>query len=231
MKTLTESDKEFVCDIQAPCFQKLNYQEVELVKNSKTQVMFRKGENLCKQGTFGSYVLFIIDGLVKQYVEGDQGRNYNLHLLQSGDFIGLSIVFSKKTFSYSTMALRETKAFLIEKEAINNLVQQNGQFAYDIIRRYIERGSNLYEILRNMTYKQMNGRLADALLYLGSEDFMGENVFASLSRKDVAEFAGISTESAVKLLKAFEKEGLIQLHEKEISLLRREALEEISKHG
>lgn len=202
-----------------------------MVKSSKTQVLFRKGETLCKQGTFGSYVLFVIDGLVKQYVEGSQGRNYNLHLLQSGDFIGLSIVFNKKTFPYSTMALRDSKAFLIEKDAIEKLVNMNGQFAFSIIRRYIDRSANLYEILRNMTYKQMNGRLADTLLYLSSEEFRGENVFSSLSRRDIAEFAGISTESAVKLLKSFEKDGLIQLSDKDVQIKNQDILLEISRKG
>lgn len=231
MKALTESDKEFVCDIQAPCFQKLIPAEVELVRNSKTQVLFKKGENLCKQGTFGAYVLFVIDGLVKLYVEGDQSRNFNLRLLQSGDFIGLSIVFNKKTFNYSTMALRDTKAFLIEKDAIENLVKKNGEFAFSIVRRYMELDTDLYELINSMTYKQMNGRLADTLLYLSSETFRGEMVFSSMSRKDIAEFTGISTESAVKLLKTFEKDGLIELHDKDVIILNRPTLEEISRRG
>jgi CRP/FNR family transcriptional regulator len=52
-----------------------------------------------------------------------------------------------------------------------------------------------------------------------------------LSRRDIAEFAGISTESTVKLLKTFEKDGLIKLKDKDIILLNREALKEISRRG
>jgi CRP/FNR family transcriptional regulator len=70
VKTIIETDQEFICDIQAPCFQMLSPDEVVLVRASKTQVLFRKGDNLTKQGAFASYVLFLINGLVKQYVEG-----------------------------------------------------------------------------------------------------------------------------------------------------------------
>ncbi len=66
MKPISETDIEFVCEIQAPCFQLLSPEEVELIRTSKTQVLFRKGENLTKQGTFASYVLFLMDGFVKQ---------------------------------------------------------------------------------------------------------------------------------------------------------------------
>lgn len=64
-------DHDFICDIQAPCFQMLVPEEAELVRASKTQVLFRKGDSLTKQGAFASYVLFVIKGLAKQYLEGD----------------------------------------------------------------------------------------------------------------------------------------------------------------
>ncbi|MCL4484276.1 MAG: helix-turn-helix domain-containing protein [Bacteroidetes bacterium] len=44
-------------------------------------------------------------------------------------------------------------------------------------------------------------------------------------------FAGVSTESAVRLLKNFEKEGLIELNEKDIRIIQPENLSEISKRG
>jgi CRP/FNR family transcriptional regulator len=80
-------------------------------------------------------------------------------------------------------------------------------------------------------FRQMNGHLADTLLYLSSGRFEGEDVISLLSRKEIAEFAGISTESAVKLLKTFEKEGIIRLEEKKVSILNRDLLREISKRG
>jgi len=80
-------------------------------------------------------------------------------------------------------------------------------------------------------YKQMNGRMAETLLYIDSLKAETGEIFQLLSRKDLADFAGISTESAVKLLKTFEKEGLIELNEKDIKLLKRDLLNEISKRG
>ena len=231
MKPLIETDQEFICDIQAPCFQMLSEEEAALIRASKTQVMFRKGENLTKQGTFASYVLFIMSGLVKQYVEGDSTHNYNLQLVQPNEFLGLSAVFGEAIYPYSATALMETQVFLIEKEALSKVVQQNGMFAYTIIKRYCEQNTRFYSVVRNLIYKQMNGHMADALLYLSSENFAGLEVTALLTRKEIADFAGISTESAVKILKSFEKEGILDLNEKSVIIRNRERLEEISKHG
>ncbi len=229
MKTILETDNGFICDIQAPCFQMLSPEEVELVRESKTQVRFRKGDHLTKQGAFASYVLFIISGLARQYVEGE--RDYNLRIIKPGEFVGLSAVFTKNTFNYSSIALTDCQVFLIEKDAITTVMKQNGMFAFNMVKRYSDQNSNLFDTLRTVIYKQMNGRIAETLLYI--DEFKPENpaIFQLLSRKDIADFAGISTESAVKLLKSFEKDGLIELHEKDILVINRNGLVEISRKG
>lgn len=231
MKTIFESDREFLCDIQAPCFRDLQPEELELVRASKTQVLFRKGDNLTKQGAFASYVLFIINGIARQYLEADNMRSFNLRILRPGDFAGLSAVFHDNIFNYSSVALTDCQAYLIEKETMARLVRENGHFGFNLVKRYCDQNTYLLATLRNMMYKQMNGRLADTLLYLdGLKSGMPE-IFQLLSRKDIADFTGISTESTVKLLKAFEKDGLIELHEKDVKLLNYDLLTEISKKG
>ena len=231
MKTILETDSDYICDITAPCFQMLLPEEAEVVSASKTQVLFRKDDNLTKQGAFASYILFIVDGYAKQYIEGDGIKNYNLRIIKPGEFIGLSTVFSGNTFNYSSVALTDCHVFLVEKDAIGNIVKVNGKFGFNIIKRYCEQNTNLLNTVRNLMYKQMNGRMADALLYIDSLKSEKKEIFQLLSRKDLADFAGISTESTVKLLKQFEKEGLIKLKEKDINLIKKDLLLEISHRG
>jgi CRP-like cAMP-binding protein len=231
MKTIQETDTDFICDIQAPCFQMLLPDEIELVRASKTQVIFRKGDSLTKQGAFASYVLFIISGFAKQYVEDSGIKDFNLQIIKPGEFVGLSAMFIKTPFSYSTVAITNCQAFLIEKEAIANVVKQNGMFGFNLIKRYCEHNSNLYESLRTVLYKQMNGRMAESLLYLDGLKHIEPGIFQLLTRKDIADFANVSAENAVKLLKSFEKDGLIELKEKDVIIVRRDELIEIGKRG
>ncbi len=231
MKTYSAIDDCVLGGLNAPCFGKLLPEEIELVKESKIQVQFRKGESLTKQGAFASSVLFVVEGLVRQYIIGDTNRDFNLRIIGSGEFIGLSAAFSKHTYDYSTVALTDTLACLVEKDAMAGLIKSNGAFAYGLINRYYENDSSLYSTIRSMMYKQMHGRLADVLLYLDTVIPDAGSIFGHLSRKEIADFAGLSTESTVKLLKGFEKDGLILLVEKDIKVLNREALMEISKRG
>jgi len=231
LKPILDTDQELICDIQAPCFQMLSREEGELVRASKTQVLFRKGDNLTKQGAFASYALFVINGLAKQYIEGVGSKTFNLRIIQPGEFVGLSAVFTKNTFNYSSVALTDCQVFLVEKEAIAAVVKQNGQFGFSIIKRYCEQNTNLFDTLQTVMYKQMNGRLANTLLYIDHLKAENKDIFQLLSRRDIADFAGISTESTVKLLKSFEKDGLILLNDKDIVVTNQSGLEELSQKG
>ncbi|MGE5349214.1 MAG: Crp/Fnr family transcriptional regulator [Actinomycetota bacterium] len=231
MKTISNTDKDFVCDITLPCFSALTGEETELVRDSRVQVLFRRGENLAKQGAFASYVIFIVSGFSRQYIECSNGRDYNLRIISPGEMVGLSAVFNRNTFSYSVVAVTETTGFLIEKEAIASLVKKNGSFAFSIIRRYCEHNSILYSSLDHILHQQTNGRMATVILSLAPENFGGEELVRHLSRRELADFAGISTEGAVKVLKSFEKDGLIRLEEKNIIILDKTRLEGISRTG
>lgn len=231
MKTILETDNGFICDITAPCFQSLNNDEIDLIRSSKTQVLFRKGDSLTKQGAFSSYVLFVITGFARQYIEGDGNRNFNLRIIQPGEFLGLSAIFNQNTFKYSSVAITDCQVFLIEKEAIGKLARKNGNFGFGITKRYCEENAGYLSILNDVVYKQMNGRMAATLLYIDRLKAYKHDIFQLLSRKDLADFAGISTESAVKLLKTLEKEGIIELNDKDIKILKYDSLAEISRRG
>lgn len=231
MQNIEETDTDFICDLQAPCFQILSPEEIELVKSSKTQVLYRKGDNITKQGTFASYVLFIVKGLAIQYIENDGNKNFNLRIIQPAEFIGLSSVFSTQIFNYSSIAITDCQVLLVEKSAILQIIGQNGPFGLGLTQRYSEQSVNLFDTLRNVMYKQMNGRLADSLLYINKLKETYPDIFQLLTRKNIADFAGISTESTVKLLKSFEKDGLLKLNGKNVEIINSGNLEEISKHG
>jgi len=231
MITLQESDREYICDIQAPCFQQLSGEEAKQLQQNRTQVLFRKGDTLTKQGTYPSYILFLIDGVVKQYLEGDDNKTFNLSIQLPGEFIGLSTLFSTETAPYSVVCLTDCQAVLVTKESLGHVLHANADFTYKLAERHAKQQSELFETVRNQQFKQMNGRLAAALLYLNGLKERQPSLFTLLSRKDLADFAGIATESAVKLLKTFEKDGLIELRDKDIHIRDVEMVQSVYRRG
>jgi CRP/FNR family transcriptional regulator len=205
--------------------------ELEMVKSSRTQVLFKRGDTVAKQGAFASYILFIVNGLCRQYIEGPGDKSHNLRIVQPGEFIGLSAIFNKNIYGYSVAAITDCHAFLVEKETIASVIEKNGRFGMSLIKRYCEQNSDLFSSMSSLLYKQMNGRMAETILYLDSLRGSHPDIFQLLSRRDLAEFAAVSVESAVKLLKSFERDGIIELSEKEIIIKEKNSLAQLSLKG
>jgi CRP/FNR family transcriptional regulator len=231
MKTIFQDNEKFICDINAPCFSNLTKEEIELVSQGKSQVIFRKGENLTKQGMLASYILFLISGVAKQFVESTNNKSLNIRISTPGEFIGLSSLFTKGHFDYSTISLTECQAYLIDRNLITSLIKTNGLFASSIIKRYCQDNSGLYKIIETIAYRQMNGKIARTLLYLDEIKKRYPRIFSTLTRKDIAEFSAVSPENAVKILKSLEKDNIIKIAEKNIEIIDPASLENIYRIG
>ena len=213
------------------CFHERYQDEFESIQDKKRQLTYLQGENLFKQGAFAPYVMYIIDGLVKIYLQTGYEKQINLRIGKKGDFLAFSSVFGDNIYRYSALALKESTICMIDNKALHQLLIEKPEFAMQITSANIHIEHQLYEIIKSISYKQMRGKLASALNYLASEDFKEEQLFHYLSRQDIADFASISTESAIKFLKEFEKEGIISLNNKDIHIIDRERLDEIEKRS
>ncbi|MCD4665967.1 MAG: Crp/Fnr family transcriptional regulator [Bacteroidales bacterium] len=219
------------CTRSSKCFKKLIPSELKFINQNKTQILYRKGENICKQGAFASYVLYISDGLVRLYLESPNNKNINLKILKTSEFIGLSSIYGDNIYNYSTIALKDSVVCLIEKDSFRKLLTDNGHFASEIIKWYCENEKQLFNKVQSLGNKQMHGRLADTLLYLNDDSFAHLNLFSSLSRKDIAGFSCISLESTVRLLTEWKNEEIISTDGKIINILDKKRLLEISLRG
>lgn len=231
MNNYTSSTNCLDCTKSSQCFKQLILSELEFINENKTQVLYTKGENICKQGAFASYVLYISDGLVKLYLESPNHKNINIKILKTSEFIGLSSIYGENIYNYSVLALKDSTVCLIEKEGIRKLLTNNGNFASEIIKWYCRNEKQLFTKIKSLGQKQMHGRLADTLLYLCDNSFDQEEIFSTLSRKDIADFACISTESTVRLLTELKNDHIIDMDGKKIKIVNKELLKEISKHG
>jgi CRP/FNR family transcriptional regulator len=212
-------------------FKDLSEEDITIFKNKKTQVTYLKGETIIKQGAFANNVIFISKGLVRKFIQQGTNKQMNLRLLKTGDFMAFFTIFGESVYPYSAIALKETTVCMIEKETLMELLVKNPQFALEITSRNYKREHRYLDVINNLTYKQMRGKLASTLLYLSSDEFNNENVFEFLTRQEIADFASITIESAIKFIKEFEKEKILKIDSKKIIISDKKALERISEIG
>jgi CRP/FNR family transcriptional regulator len=199
------------------------------ITENKTRITYLKGETVFKQGAFSPYILYVVKGLIKVYLQTGFEKQINLSLAKTGEFLAFSSIFGENIHTYSAQALKDSVICMIEKESLKEILLNNPEFALEVTSKNYRNERHLLEVIKNISYKQMRGKLASALLYLSHDEFLKENVFQYLTRQEIADFAGVSTESAIKFLKEFEKEKLVKLKGKNIEISDRKKLEIISK--
>ncbi|MCI0472995.1 MAG: cyclic nucleotide-binding domain-containing protein, partial [Ignavibacteria bacterium] len=71
------------------CMSKLTPDEQGMIEKSSVIVSYKKGEIICKQGSFASHVMFMQKGLAKVFL--DDGQNsLVLKIIPEGNLLGLT---------------------------------------------------------------------------------------------------------------------------------------------
>ncbi|MGM0408805.1 MAG: Crp/Fnr family transcriptional regulator [Bacteroidota bacterium] len=220
------------CDNKSLCFQQLNEDELKLTNDNKVQIRFKKGEIISKQGSFVTHIMYLKEGFAKVYKETDLENNLILDIIPEGKLIGLTSLFNNDNIArFSVAALTDTVICSIDRNIIEKLIYKNNKFAKTVIASLNGEALQFYDKMASLTQKQMNGRVADALIYLSNNIFQSNKFKMILSRKDLAEFTGMSTMSVVRTLKDLRQEGIIEDEKGIVDIKNPERLKKISHSG
>ena len=218
------------CNRSSDCF----IQDIEKIEEfynlQKVHINYKKGETIIKEGSRVSNILYVLDGLVKVYIEGPD-KNIIIKLLKPGDFLGLTSLFGDDAYYFSAAALKETKVCSIDREGIKDLISQSCDFSRETASWYCKNYNIMLTKCLNLGLKQLNGKLANTLLYLNREEFKSVDVFSHITRKDLAELSGMAIESVARILSEFSTEKIIELKGKNIKIKNLDLLKSISKNG
>lgn len=213
------------------CFDLLTEEEKQLVESHRLVVNFKKGEIIGKQGSFASHIIFLNEGLVKVYLEG-KPKDLILKIVPSNHLIGLpSIYDGNNRFIYSVATYSDSSVSLIDISLFKQLLGMNSQFALKIINILNEDTALIYGRFFCLTMKQSHGRVADILLCLAKRVYKKDNFNLAISRSDMADLTGLSSESVIRILKEFKENGLISIVGKDFTILDTARLEKISQLG
>jgi len=216
---------------QTRCFEKLSSEQKDYLDTNSVSIKYRKGEMICKQGGFVSHVMYMEKGLAKVFLENGS-NSLVLRIIPDGNFLGLASVSEEfSNFPYSAMSYVDSEIKQIDVKAFRTLMEQNTEFVKEVIDILSANSVQIYGRFFCLTFKQAFGRLADILLCLSDRIFKNAEFDLPLSRKELAELSGMSSETVIRMLKEFNEEGLIKMDGKSIEVLDYDRLKQISDTG
>ena len=99
------------------------------------------------------------------------------------------------------------------------------------MKYYCNNFEQLFNNLSNIAFKQSLGRISEVLLYLSEDIFKNTLIPNTITRKDIAELAGVSTENAVRILSELKNDNLINITSTGIEIINSKMLRTFSIAG
>ncbi len=219
------------CGKKCDPFTDLSADELNFLSKHRYEAKYKAGETIIKQGGPTSHVISFSYGLAKMYVEVNKQRDVIMSIVQAGTLVGGPGVYVDGRHKYSLSALKDSMVCFIDINAFKELVRNNPKFAELIISDISLKDMRLMQRLVSVSVKNSHGRMAEILTYLSSTIFKGVKFDVLLSRQEIADMTSMSKEGAIRILKEFQKEKLINCDAQIITILNKEKLLKISEIG
>jgi len=198
----------------------LSKEELHRISACKTSKIVKKGEVIFEEGEMLNGVYCVKDGICKLSKLSANGKDQIIKLVVKGELLGQRSLISEESSNLQATALNDMELCFIPKNEIIDDLRKNVNFSFDVLKNMSQDLKEADDIIVNMAQKSVRQRLAEALISINSS--FGTNpdgtLSVLLSREDYASIVGTATESAIRVLSQFKKEGLISTVGKQIKI-------------
>ena len=205
----------------------LNKDELIRIADCKTSYVVKKGETIFDEGDSLNGIYCIKDGVCKLSKLSDNGKDQIVKLVKKGELLGQRSLISEESTNLSAVAIEDMQVCFIPKQEILQFFNENNQFSLNMMKSICGDLKDADDNMVNLAQKTVKQRLAETLLKLESD--FGSNDDGSLklqlSRDEIAGMIGTATESCIRLLSEFNKEGWISLQGKKITITNKKELQ------
>jgi CRP-like cAMP-binding protein len=219
------------CNRKSQLLQHLTDEQLDRVNGNRYEVRFKAGETMVKQGATITNILHLTSGMAKMYIEGVGGRNMIMRLFKPWELIGGSTIYYDVRYHFSVAAVEDTTACFIDIGVFKEMLYENRAFAEAYLYDVAKCSNFCIDRMVSLIQKQMHGRMADALLYFMQDIYQSNPFQLTLGRQDIGDMTAMSKDSAIRILKEFENDGIIKMNGKSVEVTNPNHLKEISIRG
>jgi len=226
------------CHIQEIFFKSINNDELDVFCTARVEKIIPAGTTFIKQGDKIRSFKYLKEGLIKLHRVDDGGNSQIISFGTPMDFVSIHNIFAEDTYSYSVTALETSTVCIFSIDIIKNLIKTNGKFAEILISTKSRASNRILSNSLDLISKSMYGKVASVILLVASVIlFFHEKIYFTMgfdlpiSRKEIAEYTGLSIETVIRVISEFRRDGLIKVYGKRIEIIDKDGLDSIYKHS
>ncbi len=187
---------------------------------------YSAGEVVVLEGEALPGLLYLQSGWIKVVKVSEGGREQVLRFLEPGETFNEVGVFADQPNPATAIALEPAGVWLIRRETVMRLLQENPAFSQFVIAKMAKRLLYLVSLVTDLSLRPITGRLARLLLEEATDDLVHRPRW--YTQAELAARLGTVPDVVQRALRNLEKEGHITVKRHEIRIVDRDALEEIA---
>lgn len=202
-------------------FCSLNNEQLVQLDEYRGCEFYKKGEVIFKEGGFSKGLFCVNKGKVKLSKAGSSGKEQIIRFSTEGDVMGYNSMLSKYPLSATATVLEDAAVCFIPAVQFFDLLKTEPKFSMKVLETSAVNWNKATKLITILAQKTAKQRLSEMLLWL--KEIFGldkdDCIDIKLSREELANMIGTSTEASIRLLSELKKEGLIAFEGKRIRLL------------
>ena len=213
---------------RTPLFEALDEEGASALRAEMHRADIARGERLFGEGDVGDKLYVVLDGKIKLTRTAADGRENLLSVIGPGEMFGELSLFDPRPRTQTATALTDTRLAALDHQALRDWVTDRPDMALHLLRALAQRLRRTNEVMTDLVFTDVPGRVAKALLDLadrfGLQRPDGLQVNHDLTQEELAQLVGASRETVNKALADFVSRGWIQLSAKSVLLVDPERL-------
>ncbi len=196
--------------------------------NNAEETDYKATENIYHDGGNSNHVFLIGKGVVKTYKIDEQGKELITALHKGNDFFGFSSFLQNIPYQVYATAIENTTIYKLSKSELKNVLENNHLISLKLIDYITDNVSEIKEHLLEMAYSSVRKKTASTILQFTQKMKKYTEGSVKISRSDLASIAGIATETFIRTLSDFKKEGMIDIEGRNIKILDKDKLTKVN---
>lgn len=216
---------------QNPVFSVLSDQKKEFIIKEAFSRQYEKGEMITLEGDTWPYLFIVAEGKINAEKSSLEGRSLVVTSFGKGDlFWGLAFFHENMQMVVSLEATMDTKIIIWSADRLIPVLKNEGAAAWELSRLMIFKMMRASEILEEMTFRPVAGRLAKLLIETVHNQH-DRPVTRSLTLDEMAARIGSTREMVCRFLHRFADDGIIDITRTEFRVMDSKKLSKMARNS
>jgi CRP-like cAMP-binding protein len=207
---------------------------VDRVAELGVTIRLKSGQELFRKGDEGNALFGVLSGKVCISSRAPNGREVILNVMEPGDVFGEIALLDGLPRTADATAMDDCALIQIQRRDFIPLLEREPRLSVHLLELLCERLRWTSDMIEDSAFLSLPARLAKRLLNLaivyGESDGPGVRIGLKLSQTGLGQMMGTSRESINRHLQDWAKNGWIQIGRSRVTLLDRQALQELVDH-